>query len=233
MRQTHGGPPMSPSDSPAPPDGGGTPPPDAPSLPPPSAASWGPAPGIPEAARPAGPTPGGLVLGILLVVVGGVILAGRLLDVTLGAQAWPLWIVLPGVAMVLGSFAIPPRGGVGLAIPGAMLTMVGVVLWVQELYGLYATWAYAWALVAPGGVGLGMLLYGLVRGERSLIAEGARVTLVGLGLFLGFGLFFEGVVGLSGNRIANLDEVLPYAAIGLGLLLVLVSFLGGGRRRRA
>jgi hypothetical protein len=214
------------------------PPPAAASMPPPPAAGgqgvappasppWAPA------ASDRGPASGGLVIGIIFVVVGGIVLVGQVLDVTLGANAWPLWIIVPGIAMVLGSFAIPRRGGLGLAIPGAMLTMVGLVLWVQEVYDLYATWAYAWALVAPTGVGLGMLVYGLVRRDPRLAAEGLRTTLVGLALFIGFGLFFEGVVGLSGHRVEGLDEVLPYAAIGLGLLLVALSFLGGGRRQRA
>ncbi len=180
-----------------------------------------------------GPAPGALVLGTILVLVGGGILAGRLLDITLGPRAWPLWIIVPGLGMLLGSFAIPSRAGLGLAIPGAIIATVGCVLWVQETYGLYATWAYAWALVAPTGPGIGMLLHGLVHRDGSLAGDGLRTTLVGLGLFIGLGLFFEGVVGLSGQRIANLDEVLPYAAIGLGLVLVVLSLLGGGRHRHA
>jgi hypothetical protein len=173
-----------------------------------------------------GPSSAGLVFGIILVVAGAIILAGRLADLSLGASAWPLWLIVPGVAMVVGSFAIPPRGGLGLAIPGAMLTMVGVVLWVQAATGLYATWAYAWALVAPTGPGLGMLLYGLARGDGDLARDGLRTTLVGLGLFVGFGLFFEGVLGLSGQEFVNAREILPYGAIALGVVLVLASFLG-------
>ena len=54
----------------------------------------------------------------------------------------------------------------------------------------------------------------------------------GVGLFLGFAFFFEGVIGLSGHRIANLDEVLPYVVIGFGVLLVVSSLFGGGNRDR-
>lgn len=193
-----------------------------------------PAPGT----RPAGPgfsspaTPPGLLAGIVLVVVGSLFLALRVADVSLGAHAWPLWIVVPGVAMLLGSLAIPGRGGLGLAVPGAILATVGLILWVQDTYGLYGTWAYAWALVAPTAPGLAMLLHGVVHGDRDLVPEGLRVMLTGIGLFLGFGLFFEGVIGVSGHRIANLDQVLPYAVIGLGVLLVVLSLLDGGRRSR-
>lgn len=201
------------------------------------AAPPGPPPAAPIGAPPAVTPPppqqpaatgqqAGLVIGIILVVVGAAFLVGRVVDVSLGPDAWPLWIIVPGLVMLFGSFAIPPRNGLGLAIPGAIITMVGLVLWVQETFDLYATWAYAWALVAPTGPGLGMLLYGLARGDRELAGDGLRTTLVGLGLFFGFALFFEGVIGLSGSRIPGLDDALPYAAIGLGVLLVVLSLFG-------
>jgi hypothetical protein len=168
----------------------------------------------------------GIVGGLVLIVIGAAFLLGRLANIALGPDAWPLWIIVPGAAMLVGSFAIPPRGGLGLAIPGAIVTMVGLVLWVQEAYDLYATWAYAWALVAPTGPGLGMLLYGLVKRDGGLARDGLQTTVVGLGLFLGFALFFEGVLGLSGPRLAGLDEVLPIVVIALGALLVVLSLVG-------
>jgi len=174
-----------------------------------------------------------LVGGLILVIVGTLFLVGRVLDITLGANAWPLWIIVPGLAMLTGSLLIPPRGGVGLAIPGAIVTMVGLVLWVQESYDLYETWAYAWALIAPTGPGLGMLIYGLARGDRELIGDGLRLALIGLGLFLGFALFFEGAIGLSGERFAGLDDVLPFAVIGLGALLVVLSLIRRRPEQRA
>ena len=220
------------------------PPPDAPDAPdaptrpdaqPPGGyavpTSGGPAVGGYRDQRAARAQPG-LVLGLMLVLGGGLLLVGRLADVTIGPDAWPLWIIVPGVAMLLASFAIPPRGGLGLAIPGAIIATVGIILWVQATYDAYASWAYAWALVAPTAPGLGTMLYGLARGDRELVGEGFRTTLVGLALFAGFALFFEGVIGLSGQPIENMDEVMPYAVIGLGVLLVVLSFFGGGRRRR-
>ena len=204
---------------------------------PPSSAppSWsdGARPPVPPRAQ----TPPGLVAGIVLVVIGVAFLLVRVADMALGGSTWPLWLIVPGLAMLAGSLAIPPRGGLGLAVPGTMLAIVGCILWVQDTYDLYATWAYAWALVAPTGPGLAMLIYGLVRGDHELARDGFRIFLVGIGLFLGFGLFFEGVIGISGHRIANLDEVLPYVLIAFGVLLVVASLFGGkpdrGNRRDA
>lgn len=174
---------------------------------------------------------GPLVAGVILVVVGVAFLAGRFVTVELGVETWPLWIVVPGVAMLIGSLFVPDRGGVGLAIPGGIVTMVGLVLWVQSATDLYATWAYAWALVAPGGVGVGMLLFGLFRGDAEIVANGLRTILVAVGLFLGFAFFFEAVIGLSGNRIAGLDTILPAALVGLGVIVLVMAFIP--RRRSA
>jgi hypothetical protein len=185
---------------------------------------------MPPATPPRRSTPPGLVAGVVLVIIGAALLLTRVVDISFGGVTWPLWIVIPGLAMLVGSFFIPPRAGLGLAIPGAIVTIVGLVLWVQEAYGLYATWAYAWALVAPTGPGLGMLLYGLVHRDGELVGDGLRTTLVGLGLFLGFALFFEGMIGLSGDPIPNLDQLAPYGIIALGVLLVILSFFGNAKR---
>jgi hypothetical protein len=212
-----------------------------PAMPPPGAprgAQSGPPPAAPPPAfapradRPAA-SPPGLVFGILLVVAGSTVLVLRVADVSLGPSAWTLGLIVPGLAMLVASFAIPPRGGLGLAIPGTILAMVGLILYVQNTWDLYGTWAYAWALVAPTAPGLAMLVYGAVRRDGDLAREGLRVTLVGLGLFVGFALFFEGVIGISGHRVEHLDQVLPYASIAFGVLLVVLSLLGDRRRRHA
>jgi hypothetical protein len=165
---------------------------------------------------------------VILIVVGAALLIGQLTDV---AEAWPVWLIVPGLAMVAGSLFIPPRGGLGLAIPGAILATVGAILAVQETYGLYSTWAYTWALVAPTSVGLAMLIYGLAQRDGELARDGLRTTFVGLALFAGFALFFEGINGLNGYAIANLDQVLPYLALGLGVVMVVASLFTGRRHR--
>ena len=234
-------------------------PPDAPAPPPPPASSPGtarstatpssdaagqgaptpwPAPVQEPTATPAHPpaasgsTPA-LVFGVLLVGVGALLLLTRVTDVSLGGDAWPLWIVIPGIACLIASFALPQRQGIGLAIAGAIITTVGLILWVQEAFDAYATWAYAWALVAPTAAGVGTFLYGAVKGDGDLARNGLRSTVVGLALFAGFALFFEGVVGLSGEPVAALGDVLPFAVIGLGALLVVASVVGGSRGKAA
>ena len=188
------------------------------------------APPRPNAAS--GSTPA-LVFGVLLVGVGGLLLLTRLTDISLGGDAWPLWLVVPGVACLVASFALPQRQGLGLAIAGSIVTTIGLILWVQETYDAYATWAYAWALVAPTAPGVGTLLYGAAKGDGELVRNGLRSTFAGLVLFAGFALFFEGVIGLSGEPVAAFGDVLPFAVIGLGVLLVVASVAGGRRGKAA
>jgi hypothetical protein len=170
-----------------------------------------------------------MILGAVLIVLGLLFLAERVLDVDLGQYGWPLFVIVPGVLLFMAAFAAPPREGVGLAIAGGITVMVGVVLTLQNVTDVWATWAYAWALVAPGGVGLGMALYGSLRGLPDVAREGVRTLGVGIVLFVIFGLFFEGVIGLSGDPFLVGSDVLPVALIGLGAVVLVWGLLRGRR----
>ena len=171
---------------------------------------------------------GAIVLGAILIVVGGAFLVTNVTGFSFDA-AWPLFVIVPGLALLGASFTTRTEAGVGLAIAGSIVTTVGLVLAAQEATGLYATWAYAWALVAPGSVGVGMFLFGTFTGRQDLRSAGLRLAGIGLALFVGFAIFFEGVIGLSGDGPPPLEGLLPVALIALGALLVVGSLFG--RRR--
>jgi hypothetical protein len=181
------------------------------------------APGTERQGQP--PRRGSLAGGIILVVVGLAFLIARVFRVELGVVSWPIWIVGPGIALFVAGLVVGGTGGLGMTIPGAIIATVGAILWIQEATDLWATWAYAWALVAPGSVGAAMLVYGIVHGDVELRRNGLRTLLIGLGLFAGFALFFEGAIGLSGGRIPAADVVLPAVAVGIGVVLLVLSVL--------
>ena len=169
---------------------------------------------------------GSIVLGAILVVVGLLALLGRQLDVNLVSIGWPLFVLLPGVLLLAGSLFVGGRPGIGLAIPGGIVTMTGLVLAFQNATDSYQTWAYAWALVAPGGVGVGLVIYGVLAGERDSLRAGVPVLISGLGLFLGFGFFFEGILGLSGARFVGFENAFAVGLVVLGVIVLVLGVVG-------
>ena len=173
---------------------------------------------------------GTIVLGLALVILGGLALLGRVIQVDLLGLGWPVFVLAPGIFLFIAGLAVGGKAGLGLAIPGGIVSMVGVVLSIQAASGLWATWAYAWALVAPGGVGLAFVLYGLLTRQPDIARGGVPILLTGIGLFIGFGLFFEGVLHMSGLS-ANIDLLLAVGLVGLGVGILLYGLFG--RRRQS
>ena len=169
---------------------------------------------------------GTVVLGLVLVVIGALALLGRAMSIDILGLGWPLFVLIPGIVMFAGGVAIGGRAGLGLAIPGGIVSMVGVVLSVQAATGLWATWAYAWALVAPGGVGLAFIVYGLITRQPDLARNGVPILLTGLGLFVAFGLFFEGVLHVSGDALPLAEPVLATGLIILGAAILVLGAMG-------
>ncbi len=177
----------------------------------------------------ASPQRGGLIIGLVLILLGGGALLVQVGGLSIG---WPIWIIVPGLALILGAVAVGGSGGAGIASVGGIVLMTGIVLAVQEANDLYQTWAYAWALVAPGGVGVGLTVYGLLARRRDDLRAGLTTLFVSIVLFLVGFLFFEGVVGLSGDRFAEVTEVaVPLLLVCLGVLVVIGAFVPGPWRR--
>jgi hypothetical protein len=172
---------------------------------------------------------GMMVLGVVLVAVGVLAIAGRSLGFNAFEVGWPLLVIVPGLVMFAAAISTGGRAGSALAVPGGIVTMTGFVLAIQNSTGLWATWAYAWALVAPGGVGIGLVVYGVLTGQREFIRAGLPVLATGLALFLAFGIFFEGVIGLSGTAIVGAETLLAGGLVLLGAVLL----IGGMRRSRS
>jgi hypothetical protein len=169
----------------------------------------------------------GVVLGIVLIALGAILAVDRVLGIDLASAGWPLFVIVPGLLILVWGVMTTGREGAGLAVGGGITTVVGLILAVQNATGLWATWAYAWALVGPGGTGIGLIAYGLTHRDSDQLGTGIRSLGTGIALFVGFGLFFEGVIGLSGAPFLSTD-IGPIILIGFGIVILA---LGVFRRR--
>jgi hypothetical protein len=93
-------------------------------------------------------------LGVLLIVLGALFFAGQAIGFDLGRFGWPLFVIIPGLAV--SGVGLVVGGGTGERITplGAGVTMVGMILFYQNVTDHFESWAYAWALVSPAAIGL-------------------------------------------------------------------------------
>lgn len=144
-------------------------------------------------------------VGALLVALGLAFLAQQLLGFSWGG-AWPLFIIAVGLLLFVG-VVVGGRAAGPLAIPGAVITVVGLILQYQSTFHLYRSWAYVWTLlIVATGAGLLIDAWWRDQPERARLA-GAVVGVGGALFAVGFA-FFEIALNLSG-----LADGLP---VGLG-----------------
>jgi hypothetical protein len=157
-----------------------------------------------------------IIIGTLLIAFGVLIFLGEIFKSTI-FQFWPLFIIASGLMFFVAMFMAGKSTGY-LAIPGSIITTVGLILFYQALTNRWETWAYAWALI-PLSVGIGMWIFGKFSELPDLCSGGRHVINVGLVLFVVFGIFFELLIGISGATRNN-ELLWPLALVALGIYLL-------------
>ncbi len=140
----------------------------------------------------------GLVIGILLILLGGLILAFQLVpslrDYIAIELSWPLIIV--GIGVLFLVFAVL-SGVPELAVPATILGGIGLLLYWTNATNNWEGWAYIWTLI-PGFVGLGIILAGLLGGQAGNALRGGVSLIVISGiLFVIFSSFLGGPVSFG------------------------------------
>lgn len=159
-----------------------------------------------------------LGLGAALVAIGLLLFASQLLDIGIEDVGWPIIVI--GVGVVILALGLFVNREQGMVVGGTVVTVVGLVLLYQNSTGRWESWAYAWALVGPAASGLGMLLWGLRTADGRDVRNGTWGLLGGLGLFAVGYLFFEGIIGISGERLPLPEWLLPAVVIAIGVVLL-------------
>ena len=171
----------------------------------------------PKAADGSTATPA-IGLGVALLLIGALLFVGQLFDIGIDDIGWPAIVIGIGVViLVLGLFVNREQG---MVIGGTVVTTVGLVLLYQNTTGRWESWAYAWALVGPAASGLGMVLWGIRIADPTEIRNGTWALLGGLGIFVVGFLFFEGVIGISGEPLPLPEWLLPAVVIAIGVVVL-------------
>jgi hypothetical protein len=194
-----------------------------PALAPPVGATPPPPHYVAPTVRPARARSGGstMALGVVLVVVGLFALGVVVFGVDLTQYGWPLFVIIPGLTLLVVGFV---GGGVGASVPGGIVTMLGLVLAYQSSSGDWASWAFAWALVAPGGVGLGLYLQALRDRDPVMLRRGRTLMFIAALIFIIGFVFFESILGISGTDYGIFGKAaLPGLLIVIGIILLVRS----------
>ncbi len=172
---------------------------------------------------------GALVGGTLLISFGLLSLVSQLFrNVINWSYIWPLIVVVVGALFFAGMF-LGGRSVSGLAIPGAIIAGIGLVLLYQNLTGHWESWAYSWALIIIF-VGLGIFLAGLYARDEGQRRSGANLMKIGFILFVVFGAFFEMIFSMD-RSLGFRGVLFPALLILLGLYLIVrrLGLLPGGK----
>ncbi len=180
-------------------------------------------------------------LGILLIVVGIVILALQYVHIDLSwlperwaVVAWPLRIIIPGLALFVVGLVLPDGAGEGLSGFGLVAAAVGTLLWYQSITGTWASWAYAWALVFPAAGGLAGIIHGTLHANWRHVRDSVGGFVFGIVMFLVLGFVFEGWLGFKGFGLGRIAAWVPgVILLAVGITVLLTGTPGERSSRRA
>jgi hypothetical protein len=162
---------------------------------------------------------GSLVGGSLLIIFGILALIGKIFqNYNFWGTFWPFFIIGVGALFFVGMFA-GGRSVSGLAIPGSIITTIGLMLFYQNITNHWESWSYGWTVILMS-VGLGIFIMGLWGQNPTQRAAGLRVLRIGLIMFVIFGAFFE-LIFTAGRPFGLRAIVFPVGLILLGLYLIL------------
>jgi hypothetical protein len=164
--------------------------------------------------------------GLALVGLGALFLVAQLFGFGFWGLAWPLFVLLPGVSLFYLVRALG-KGAAILTVPASVLTTLGILLLYQNTFNHWTSWAYAWSLVLPGSLGLGIAFFGDLTRRPNAARIGEGMAKVGAGLFLAGAVFFELFLNISG--------LVPgmFAGWFLPLLMIAGGFYLIRRKRRS
>ncbi len=151
-----------------------------------------------------------------LIAVGAGLLLAQIFHIELIDVLWPGFVLVPGLLLLL-----PARSSTEdynhplsfLAVPGAVVAMVGTLLFAMNITDHFEAWAYSWTLVFVAGAAGWAYIYRF-EPDHSVHQRAHKLIRTMAYLFIGFAIFFELII------FGNLTPWLPIFLIGYGAYLL-------------
>lgn len=153
---------------------------------------------------------------LLIIGIGVSLLVANLLHFHLMRLLWPGFIIAPGLMLMWPAYTATRENHNWLsylAVPGAILAVVGLMLFVMNVTHHYEAWAYSWTLIPVAA--MAGLMYAKRFDTHSRILEiGHSFNRFMVLAFLGLAVLFEVVI------FSHFSPWLPVGLIGYGLYLL-------------
>ena len=157
---------------------------------------------------------GALFGGVLLIAFGLLALAGQVFRTLNWGLLWPLTVIGFGMLFFVAMFA-GGRQSAAFAIPGSIVSGVGLVLLFQSLTHHWESMSYFWTLIITF-IGVGIYIMGWYGGDEQQKQSGMRVLKVGVIMFVIFGAFFEMLFSSFNNLMFPVFLILVGAYLIVG-----------------
>ncbi len=151
-----------------------------------------------------------------VIGVGVALLLANLFGVHLMEILWPGFILVPGLLLLWPSYSSTEDRQSQfsfLAIPGAIITAVALLLFVMNVTDHFEAWAYSWTLIWAAAAG-GWMYMKRFEPEDSVHDTGYKFVRVMIIMFIGLALFFELLI------FGNFAPIFPALLIGYGIYLM-------------
>lgn len=151
-----------------------------------------------------------------LIGAGLFLLAATIFDFHVMDVLWPIFVIGPGLLLMMPAYKSTEgqqSSFLFLAVPGAAITAVGILLFAMNITGHFEAWAYAWTLVIGAGIwGIGYAKrFSPTSRDHDSVAKLVRWSVYA---FAGLALFFEIMI------FENFHPLFSLAFIGFGVYLL-------------
>jgi hypothetical protein len=152
----------------------------------------------------------------LLIGGGLLLLVANFLNISLMTYLWPGFVIGSGLLLMWPaqrSTAANQNPFAFLAVPGAILLMIGVALFIFNLTGRFESMAYTWPLFLAAAAG-GLMYMNRSDEQRSVHESGRRFIRAMVILFIGLAAVFELLI------FRSFGGWWPLALVALGIYLM-------------